>query len=416
MAIHVVKEAQRCLQCKNPLCQKGCPVNTPIPDMIKLFLDGKGTEAGKILFENNPLSLVCALVCDHDKQCEGHCVQGIKGSPIHWSSIEAYISEGYMDRSEWAKAPSNHVKAAIIGSGPAGITIAITLAERGYDVTLFDSRDRIGGVLRYGIPAFRLPKSIIDEYHLKMERLGIRIRPNTSIGGAITVDTLFEDGYKSVFIGTGVWRPHTLRIKGESLGNVHYAINYLASPEVYHLGKNVAVIGAGNAAMDVARTVIRQPSTRNVDVYVRRDHAAASEIELDYAMADGVRFHYCMAPVEVNDDGPVFKPVELDENGNITGYGEPVQVHADSTIISIGQGPKDKIAKTTKGLDLTEKGLLWVDKDGETSRPGVFGSGDVTSGAKTVVEAVKYSKLVADAMDKYMQQFIKTEPLEMNEP
>ena len=321
-----------------------------------------------------------------------------------------------MDRSEWSKAPSNHVKAAIIGSGPAGITIAITLAERGYDVTLFDSRDRIGGVLRYGIPAFRLPKSIIDEYHLKMEKLGIRIRPNTSIGGAITVDTLFEDGYKSVFIGTGVWRPHTLRIKGESLGNVHYAINYLASPEVYHLGKNVAVIGAGNAAMDVARTVIRQPSTRNVDVYVRRDHAAASEIELDYAMADGVHFHYCMAPVEINDDGPVFKPVELDENGNITGYGDPVQVYADSTIISIGQGPKDKIAKTTKGLDLTEKGLLWVDKDGETSRPGVFGSGDVTSGAKTVVEAVKYSKLVADAMDKYMQQFIKTEPLEMNEP
>ncbi len=276
MAVHVVKEARRCLKCKKPMCVEGCPVRTPIPQMIELFLDGKSDEAGKQLFENNPLSTVCALVCNHEAQCEGHCIQARKGTPIHWSSIEDYISEKYLDRMKVEKAPWNGQRAAIIGSGPAGLTIAIMLARKGYKVTLFDSRDKIGGVLRYGIPAFRLPKTLLDKYEERLREMGILIRPNTSIGGALTVDDLFRDGYASVFIGTGVWRPRTLGVVGESLGNVHFAIDYLANPDSYRLGDTVAIIGAGNSAIDVARTAIRH-GARVVDVYERSSKAAASE-------------------------------------------------------------------------------------------------------------------------------------------
>ena len=162
MAIHVVNEAKRCLQCKNPRCRTGCPINTPIPDMIRLFRENHLEEAGEMLFRTNPLSVICSLVCDHEKQCEGHCVLGIKGAPVHISSIENYISDSYLDRMELTPAPKKGQRVAIIGSGPAGITIAVLLAQRGYDVTLFESREKIGGVLRYGIPAFRLPKEILD--------------------------------------------------------------------------------------------------------------------------------------------------------------------------------------------------------------------------------------------------------------
>ncbi len=402
MAIHVVKEANRCLKCKNPRCTKGCPVETPIPEMIQLFLDGKSKEAGKLLFENNPLSAVCALVCDHEKQCEGNCVQGIKGTSIHWSSIESYISERFIDAPDITAEPKNGKSAAIIGSGPAGITIATILAKRGYDITIFESRDKIGGVLRYGIPEFRLPKSLLDKYQKMLEGLGVRIRPNTTIGGSITVDSLFRDGYSAVFIGTGVWRPYSLGLEGESLGNVHYAINYLVNPDVYNLGENVAIIGAGNAAMDVARTVARH-GAKNVDVYVRKLKAAASEREVDYAIADGVCFHYGMQIQKITKEGPVFCKVQYDADGNIISKGEPELRKADSTLIAIGQGPKDKIVNTTEGIEINNKGLVVVDDSGHTTHDGIFASGDVTSGAKTVVEAVKYSKLVAEAMDEYMQ-------------
>ena len=402
MAVHVVKEAQRCLQCKNPRCKQGCPVSTEIPEMIKLFLEGKSKEAGRELFKNNPLSVVCSLVCDHDAQCEGNCVQGIKGSPIHWSSIENYISDAYLDRFAAEEIEKNHIKTAIIGSGPAGLTIAIILALRGYDVTIFESRDKIGGVLRYGIPEFRLPKTILDRYMKKLDMLGVKVRPNTTIGGSINVDTLFRDGYKSVFIGTGVWRPHALGLKGESLGNVHYAINYLVNPDVYNLGETVAIIGAGNAAMDVARTVMRH-GAKNVTVYVRRNKCAASEREVEYAIADGVEFRYGMRIEEITEEGPVFRHMEFDEENKPVATDKTELCRADSTIIAVGQGPKDKIVNTTKGIETNEKGLVNINEEGETTREGVFAAGDVTRGARTVVEAVKYSKEVADAMDAYMQ-------------
>lgn len=402
MAIHVVNEARRCLNCKVPQCRKGCPINTPIPDMIRMFLEHRTEEAGQMLFENNPLSVICSLVCDHEKQCEGHCVLGRKGAPVHISSIENYISDAHLDRLQLERQAARGKRVAIIGSGPAGITIAVLLAQKGYDVTLFESRDKIGGVLRYGIPEFRLPKSILDRYQAQLVQLGIKIRPNTVIGGALTVDDLQRDGYKAIFIGTGVWRPKKLGIPGESLGHVHFAIDYLVNPDVYDLGRSVVVIGAGNSAMDVARTAIRK-GVRQVHVFCRRNQAAASVRELEYAVADGVEMHYGARPVEITDEGVLYQQASFDENNEVTGLSGPKLFRADSVVIAASQGPKDKIVNTTTGLAVTDRGLLAADEEGRTSRPGIFGSGDVVSGARTVVEAVRHSKDVARAMDEYLQ-------------
>ncbi len=405
MAVHVIDEANRCLQCKKPMCQQGCPIHTPIPQMIKIFREGGHLEeAGEMLFANNPLSVVCSLVCNHENQCEGHCVLGRKGQPVHISSIEHYISDTCLERIEIKCAPPNGKKVAVIGAGPAGITIAIMLTQRGYSVTIFDSRDKIGGVLQYGIPEFRLPKSILERYKKKLRSIGIKIRPNTTLGGALEIKDLFRDGYQSIFIGTGVWRPKTLGVKGESLGNVHFAIDYLANPDAFDLGDRVAIIGVGNSAMDVARTVIRKGS-RDVTLYARKDHSDASEHETPYASLDGAKFEFCKGVVEINVDGPVLRDIYYDKDGNITGYSEKTeQVYADSTIISISQGPKSKLVDTTKGLKATKNGLLQTSADGETTVEGVFASGDVVLGAKTVVQAVAYSKTVVDAMDEYMKK------------
>ena len=404
MALHVANEARRCINCKVPQCRTGCPIHTPIPDMIHTLLENDITKAGEMLFENNPLSVVCSLVCDHEKQCEGHCILGKKGTPVHISSIENYISDAYFDKMNLTREPRKNKRAAVIGSGPAGITISILLARKGYDVTVFETREEIGGVLRYGIPAFRLPKNILDKYKKRMLELGIRFRPNTTIGGAIGIDDLFRDGYLSVFIGTGVWRPNALHIKGETLGNVHYAIDYLVNPDSFELGDNLAIIGAGNSAMDVARTALRK-GVRNVTVYYHRDTIrGVSSKELEYAKIDGVQFEYGKSPVELTEDGPIFSDVTWAEDGTMQVVLNSAKLYpATSTIIAISQGPKDKIVSTTSGLTVNNRGLLVTNEHGETSRPGIFASGDVVNGAKTVVEAVHYSKQVAEAMDAYMQ-------------
>ena len=402
MAVHVLNEARRCLQCKKPLCRlKGCPVETNIPEMIRLFLAGESEAAGRMLFDNNPLSVVCSLVCDHENQCEGNCIQGRRGAAINIPSIENYISDAYLDKVILNREPEKGQKVAIIGAGPAGITIAIKLAERGYDITIFERMDKVGGMMRYGIPAFRLPRMILDRYQVKLRQMGIHFRPNTSIGGAIHLDDLFTDGYDAVFIGTGVWRPNRTHCKGESLGNVHFAIDYLQNPEAYDLGDTVAIIGAGNSAIDVARTVVRMGS-RHVTIYARRQRIAASQRELDYAQVDGIDIQQCMAIKEFTDKGPVFTPKVFDDDGNLIRDEEPVLVLADSTIIAISQGPKDKIVSTTSNLNVNDKGLIVVDDGGKTSHEGVFASGDVVAGSKNVVLAVKYSKQVAKAMDEYL--------------
>lgn len=348
MGLHAIDEAKRCLNCKKPKCREGCPINTPIPEMIQMFLGGQMTEAAEMVFANNPLSVICSLVCDHEKQCEGHCIKGIKGEPVHISSIENYISDTCFDKMKLEKKPWDGGRIGVVGAGPAGITIAILMACRGYRVTVFEIREKIGGILRYGIPEFRLPKTILDWYYIKMKELGIRFRPNFALGGSTGVQDLLKDGYDAVFIGTGTWRPYRLNIPGETFGNVHYGINYLNNPDVYDLGERVAVIGAGNAAMDVARTAIRKGS-QHVTVYSVTEVPAASPKEVEYAKIDGVQFEFLQTAVEIKDDGVMICDVEWDEKGQMIKHEETARfVSADSIIISISQAPRTGLSTEIK--------------------------------------------------------------------
>lgn len=404
MALHILDEANRCLQCKNPQCVKGCPISTPIPEIIRLLKESKLDEAGRMLFENNPLTTVCSLICNHEKQCEGHCVLGKKGVAVQFSTIEQYISRAYAPKMVKGPRPWNGMRVAIVGSGPAGLTIAIILARYGYQVTIFENQSEIGGVLRYGIPDFRLPKTILDDIQYRhIEMKGIKIRPNTHIGGSIGIEDLFRDGYKAIFIGTGVWKPNALHIKGETLGHVHFGINYLNSPDSYRLGQRVIVIGAGNAAMDVARTALRH-EVEYLTCFSITKKVAASQYEFDYARLEGVDFEYNKRPVEIVDEGVIFRDVIENEDGSLTDVPDSDKLYpADSVIISISQGPQNAIVNSTTGLVADKKGLLVADEFGNTSRPGIFSSGDAVHGPRTVVEAVAHSKVVAETMHKYMQ-------------
>ncbi|MEQ2576921.1 NAD(P)-dependent oxidoreductase [Mediterraneibacter faecis] len=403
MALHIIDEANRCLNCKKPMCQQGCPVHTPIPHIIQMFKENRLMEAGEELFQNNPMSVICATVCNHEEQCAGHCVLGRKGNAVHFSSIEHYISDMYLERMKIEQKEKKQQKVAVIGAGPAGMTVAILLAQQGYGVTVFEWKDKIGGIMQYGIPEFRLPKTVLDRYKKRMEELGIQIRPNTTIGAVLKIEDLLRDGYASIFIGTGTWKPRNLGIHGECLGNVHFGIDYLANASTYNLGKNVAVIGMGNAAMDVARTALRN-GAEHVTLYARGNEIAASSHEVSYATLDGAEFVFGMQIDSINEKGPVFKKTILDEEENIIGEEEElIQVEADSTIISISQGPRKKLIRTTFGLEGSDKGLLIVDDNYMTTKPGVFAAGDVITGSKTVVHAVDGAKKAAEAMIQYME-------------
>ncbi len=402
MALHIIEDAERCLGCKKPRCQEACPVHTPIPQAIELFKERRLEEAGKLLFANNPLSFVCALVCNHGVQCQGGCVLGRKGTPVQFSAIESYISDAHLDRMRPGQPVACGKKAAVIGSGPAGIVAAFVLAQAGVDVTVFEQRSEIGGVMRYGIPDFRLPRTTVARYRAALERLGVKIRPNTAIGDALLIDDLFRDGYDAVFIGTGTWRAKTLGIPGEARGNVHFGLDYLVSPESYEIGENVAVIGVGNTAMDVARTAFRN-GARHVTMYARSKHVSASSDEVEYARLDGADIVYGKAVVEINETGPLFKTALFDEGDNVVGYEEELdQVACDTVIIAASQKPMNKLLLTTEGLTGDERGLLVVDEDCQTSVPGVFGAGDVVTGPKTVVHTVEMAKRAAAGMLRHM--------------
>ena len=400
-------EADRCLLCKNARCQANCPISTEIPEVVKLFKEGKIMEAGEILFNNNPLSAACAIVCPHEDQCKGNCIRGIKSEPVSFCEIEEYISREYLYKVKFDKVESKNERIAIIGAGPAGITLSIILARKGFKVTLFDAHEKIGGVLRYGIPEYRLKNSMIDRYEEILIELGVKIRPNTLIGPVITLDKLFFDGYKAVFIGTGVWNPKTLNIKGESLGNVHYAIDYLKSPQVYKLGKKVAVIGAGNVAMDAAR-VAKRSGAEEVYILYRKgfENMPCTRAELEEAKEDGIKFELFKAPIELTEDGVKYIETknEVDESGRVntvTIEGTEGMFNCDSTIIAVSQSPRKNIVANTVGLETNKWGLLLTDEKGHTTREGVFASGDVVTGANTVVHAVAYAKVVADSIEEY---------------
>ena len=407
MAHNVIAEAKRCLNCKKPLCRQGCPINTPIPDFISSFLNGDMKKAGKMLFENNPLSAVCSIVCNHGNQCQGHCVRGLKGEPVEISTIENFISSAYLDSLELDKAEPNGIKVAVVGAGPAGITISIKMAQLGYDVTVFESKSEIGGVLRYGIPEFRLPKTIVDRYEVLMRKLGVKIKFNVTIGKAFGIEELFRDGFKAISIGTGVTWPISLNIKGETLGHVHYGVHFLERPDVYKLGDSVIVIGAGNVAMDVARTALRR-GVKDVKIVVRSDRYTASEEEKEYAEIEGAEFIYNKAPVEITDEGVMFADTVCDEDHRVISTSDkPQLMKADTVMICVSQRPSNLILTQTEGLEINSRGLAKISEDGQTPRPGLFASGDVVRGAKTVVEAAETSKRVAYAMDAYLKSLPK---------
>ena len=400
-------EADRCLLCKNARCKANCPISTEIPEVIRLFKEGKLDEAGEILFENNPLSAVCAIVCPHEDQCKGNCIRGIKGEPIPFCEMEEFISLKYLKNVKLEKVGNRDERIAIIGAGPAGITLSIILARKGFKVTLFDAHEKIGGVLRYGIPEYRLHNSIIDRYEEILIELGVKIRPNTLIGPVLKLDKLFFDGYKAVYIGTGVWNPKTLNIKGESLGNVHYAIDYLKSPNVYNLGKKVAVIGAGNVAMDAAR-VAKRNGAEEVYILYRKgfENMPCTRAELEEAKEDDVNFELFKAPIELTEQGVKYIETknEVSEDGKvstITIEGTEGMFECDSVIIAVSQSPRKNIVANTTGLDTNKWGLLLTDDKGHTTRNGVFASGDVVTGANTVVHAVSYAKIVAESIEEY---------------
>ncbi|MGL5151918.1 MAG: NAD(P)-dependent oxidoreductase [Clostridium sp.] len=406
----LLTEANRCLLCKKPRCKESCPISTEIPDIIELYKNGKIDEAGEMLFKNNPLSLICSIVCPHEDQCKGSCIRGIKSEPIAFHEIEKEISQEYIKHINLNKSSKKEDSIAIVGGGPAGITISLILAQNGYNVTLFDAHEKIGGVLRYGIPEYRLPNSIIDRYEEILLSLDVKIRPNTLIGPVVTVDRLMEDGYKAVFIATGVWNPRTLGIKGETLGNVHYAIDYLKSPEVYKLGNRVGVIGAGNVAMDAAR-VAKRAGAESVHIVYRKgvDDMPATKQEIKEALEDGVEFELFKAPKEISENGILVSKTEnvKDESGRVITKileGQDELFECDSVIIAVSQAPKTNIVSNTNSIETDRYGLILVDDEGRTTKEGVFSSGDVVTGAKTVVHAVAHAKRVAKAMMDYCEK------------
>lgn len=403
MPLQIEVDAGRCLNCKVPMCVKHCPIHTPIPEIIQAFKDRQVMKAGKRLFENNPMSVICAAVCNHEAQCAGHCVLGRKGTPVQFYNIERFISDTYFSRMKTPPVPDKGKRVAVIGSGPAGLTVAIILAQNGYGVTIFERKNDIGGMLRYGIPEFRLPNTVIDRYKVLLANLGVQVRLNTTIGGALKIEDLFRDGYASVFVGTGAWRPRTLDIEGESLANVHFGVSYLENPKHHELGDIVAVIGMGNVAMDVARTAFRHGAQRVV-LFSRDNTSTASSHELSYAQLDGVELVYGKQVVRIQMEGPVFKTSILDEQGQVTGYEKDEELFpADSVVIAVSQRPKDKLILSTEHLEGTAKGLLVVDGNYMTTREGIFAAGDVVTGPLTVVHAVAEAKDAAAAMMRHME-------------
>lgn len=405
----LLAEANRCLKCKVAKCKKACPISTDIPTIMKLFLEGNETEAGRVLFENNPLSAICSIVCPHENNCYGNCVLGIKQTPISFYKIEQHISGKYIANCEVDPVEKNGKKIAVIGAGPAGISMSIFMAQKGFSVTLMEAQDQIGGVLRYGIPAFRLPKDRVDAYRDVLKKLGVVIKPNCHIGSNLLLEDMFIDGYDAVFLAVGTAKPNRLGLLGETLGHVHFAIDFLKSPKAYDLGKTVAVIGAGNVAMDVARTALRQDGVEKVILLNNRreEDVTATKIEYAETLEEGVDCRHLISVLRITEDGLVAVDVDVVPTENGVLYEENMlsrhNIEADSVILAIGQGPASTLSEKAQ-IATTLRGLFVVDDNGMTNIPGVFAAGDVVSGPKTVVEAVAHTKRVAEQMVKYLSK------------
>jgi len=460
-----IAEAKRCLQCKKPLCVNGCPVQINIPKFIKEIAEGKFGEAIKTLKETNNLPGICGRVCPQETQCEALCVLGKRGKPrrsekhqrgkaIDIGTLERFASD--QDRGQrtedrkqksYKQEPRTEtrypipdkrtphpvsripIKTAVVGSGPAGLTCAGELAKMGYEVTIFESLHEAGGVLRYGIPEFRMPRDILDSEIQYVKDLGVQIRCDVLIGKTFTIEELFQQGYKAIFIGSGAGSPQFLDIEGENANGVYSANEFLtranlmkAHNEQYHtpikIGKKVGVIGGGNVAMDAARVAVRLGAQEVYLIYRRTEKEMPARIEeRENAKEEGVQFKILTQPVKIKTDNEGWvKELEClkmelgepDESGRrrpIPIEGSNFSIPLDTIVIAIGQNPNPLITSATPKLKTGWKNTIAADKEtGATSLPGVFAGGDITTGAATVIEAMGAGRRAAKAMDEFVRK------------
>ena len=435
--IMAIDEAERCLGCKNMPCVSGCPVKINIPAFIAKVRELDFDGAYEIISKTSSLPAVCGRVCPQETQCESKCVRGIKGEPVGIGRLERFVADWHNSHSE-AKpktAPKNGIKVAIVGSGPSGLTCAGDLAKLGYSVTIFEALHTAGGVLVYGIPEFRLPKSIVAKEVDTLKAMGVEILTNMIIGKTLTIDELFEMGYEAVFIGSGAGLPSLMGIPGESLKGVYSANEFLTRSNLMKAyrndsdtpimkGGNVAVVGGGNVAMDAARTALRLGAEKVYIVYRRSmDELPARREEVEHAEEEGIEFKLLTNPTEIlgytNPNDP-----RDPKNGFVTGMKcvrmelgapdergrrRPIEVEGsehiidvDTVIMSIGTSPNPLIKDTTDGLEVNARGGIVISENAATSREGVYAGGDAVTGAATVISAMGAGKLAAEAIDKYL--------------
>ena len=424
-------EAQRCLNCKNSPCVKGCPVNIHIPEFIKKVAEGCFEEAYQIIAKDSSLPAVCGRVCPQETQCEQLCVRGIKGEPVGIGRLERFVADYHNEniKEDPVKPTPNGHRVAVVGAGPAGLTCAGDLAKMGYDVTIYEALHLAGGVLVYGIPEFRLPKAIVNKEVEGLKALGVKVETNVVVGRSISIDELMEDeGFEAIFIGSGAGLPSFMKIPGENLKAVFSANEFLtrtnlmkaykddADTPIFH-GKKVAVVGGGNVAMDGARCALRLGAEEVYIVYRRSEaELPARAEEVHHAKEEGVIFKLLTSPTEILGDENGFvrgmKCIKMqlgepDASGRrrpVPIEGSEYELAVDTVIMAIGTSPNPLIRNTTKGLETNRHGCIVTNgEDGLTSREGVYAGGDAVTGAATVILAMGAGKAAAAAMDKYIQ-------------
>ena len=424
-------EASRCLQCKKPPCVTGCPVQVDIPGFIRLIREGRPIEAARLIKKTNCLPAICGRVCPQETQCEKVCILGRKDEPVAVGRLERFAADA--ERAAGVevpeKAPPTGRRAAIIGSGPAGLTAAGDLALMGHEVTIFEALHEPGGVLVYGIPEFRLPKAIVRAEVDYLRRLGVEIRVDTVVGKTITIPELFAMGYGAIFIGVGAGLPQFMHIPGENLSGVYSANEYLTRSNLMKAyrfpeadtpiarGGRVMVVGGGNVAMDAARTALRLGAEKVILMYRRsRQEMPARAEEIHHAEEEGVEFRLLSNPVEIlGDEHGHVRAVrcirmqlgEPDESGRrrpVEIPGSEYEIEVDVVVIAIGNLANPLLTRVTQGLQLNRWGNIVADPEtGQTSLPGVFAGGDIVTGAATVIEAMGAGKRAARAMDRYLR-------------